>query len=179
MPGGDQPVVGQQLERLAQRHDADPELAGQVPLGWQGGPGRPLPAGDPVPQLGVDPEVLRLPVLSGPPRGAHYPPRFTVALLIGRSGSLSRCSPCGPIGVRAAHRAASIAARRSPTARAMSLAPAPSRTRRIRAEATTTPSACRTAAAARAGASMPKPISTGGLSCWVSATPRARAASAP
>ena len=71
VPGGDQPVVGQQLERLAQRHDADPELGGQVPLGGQGSAGRPLAAGDPVPQLGVDPQVLRLPVLGGPPRSPH------------------------------------------------------------------------------------------------------------
>jgi hypothetical protein len=63
----DQAVIGQQLEGLAQCHDADPELGRELLLGWQGAAGRPLAASDAVGQVAVDAQVFWLAYRDLPP----------------------------------------------------------------------------------------------------------------
>ena len=68
--GIDQPVVDEQLQGLAQGHQAHAELVGQFPLGWQRAADGPSPAGDAIAQVAVDTQVLRLPVGGARPREA-------------------------------------------------------------------------------------------------------------
>jgi hypothetical protein len=55
----DQPFSLEKLERVPNGHDGDPKLAAEVTLGGQSGPRFPLSAVDALPQVPVDPEVVR------------------------------------------------------------------------------------------------------------------------
>jgi predicted enzyme related to lactoylglutathione lyase len=68
VPGLDQALIGEQLQGLAQGHDADPELAGELVLGWQRAARWPPAIADAGPQLVVNAQVFGLPVVGVPPQ---------------------------------------------------------------------------------------------------------------